>query len=135
VSGHVSTTDATTGSRRLDGVVWTSGALAVGCALLAVGHSGLQVPLLSALGPGGTRAVVPAAVAFTVAAVLHTLVSVGVARRRSWAWPLGVLIAAATLLGAATPFRGVMSGVGIVLAGLELGLLLTRDGRRLLRSA
>lgn len=127
-------TDATTGSRMLDGVVWISGALAIGCALLAIGHSGFQIPVLSALGPGGTRAIVPAAVAFTVAAVLHALVSVGVARRRSWAWPLGVLIAAVTLLGAATPFRGVMSGVGIVLAGVELGLLLTRDGRRLLRT-
>ena len=127
-------TDATTSSRRLDGVVWTSGALAIGCALLAIGHSGVQIPILSALGPGGTRAVVPAAVAFTVAALLHALISVGVARRRSWAWPLGVLIAAATLLGAITPFRGVMSGVGIVLAGAELALLLTRDGRRLLRA-
>jgi hypothetical protein len=129
----VTTTGTTTRSRRLDGVVWTSGALAVGCALLAAGHSGIQVPLLSALGPGGTRAVIPAAVAFTVAAVLHAVVSVGVARRRAWAWPLGVLIAAGTLLGAAAPYRGVMSGIGIVLAGAELGLLLTRDGRGLLR--
>jgi hypothetical protein len=130
----VTATDTTANSRRLDGVVWTSGALAIGCALLAIGHSGVQIPILSALGPGGTRAVVPAAVAFTVAALLHALISVGVARRRSWAWPLGVLIAAATLLGAITPFRGVMSGVGIVLAGAELALLLTRDGRRLLRA-
>jgi hypothetical protein len=130
----VTATDTTTSSRRLDGVVWTSGALAIGCALLAIGHSGVQIPVLSALGPGGTRAVVPAAVAFTVAALLHASISVGVARRRSWAWPLGVLIAAATLLGAITPFRGVMSAVGIVLAGAELALLLTRDGRRLLRA-
>jgi hypothetical protein len=130
----VTATDATTRSRLLDGVVWISGALAIGCALLAIGHSGVQIPVLSALGPGGTRAVIPAAAAFTVAAVLHALVSVGVARRRTWAWPLGVLIAAMTLLGALTPFRGVMSGVGIVLAGVELGLLLTRDGRTLLRN-
>jgi hypothetical protein len=131
----VSNADSATGSRRLDGVFWTSTALAVGCALLAIGHSGLQIPILSALGPGGTRAVIPAAMAFTVAAVLQALVSVGVLRRRSWAWPLGVLIAAVTLLGAATPFRGVMSAVGIVLAGVELALLLTRDGRELLRPA
>ena len=127
-------TDTTTGARRLDGVVWISGALAIGCALLAIGHAGVQIPVLSALGPGGTQAVVPAAVAFTLAAVLHALVSIGVARRRPWSWPLGVLIAAATLLGAAMPFRGLMSGVGIVLAGVELGLLLTREGRRLLRT-
>lgn len=128
------TADTTARSRALDGVTWTSGALAIGCALLAVGHLGLQVPLLSALGPGGTRPVVPAAIAFTVAAALQALVTFGVTRRRPWAWPLGILIAAATLLGAATPFRGGISAVGIVLAGLELSLLLTGDGRRLLHS-
>jgi hypothetical protein len=129
----VTAADTTARSGALRGVMWTSGVLAIGCALLAVGHLGLQIPVLSALGPGGVRAVVPAAIAFTVAALLHALVGVGVTRGRSWAWPLGVLIAAATLFGAATPFRGVISAVGIMLAGLELGLLLTRDGRRLLR--
>jgi hypothetical protein len=129
----VTTADTGTRSRALDGVTWTGGALAVGCALLAVGHLGLQVPVLSALGPGGTRPVVPAAIAFGLAALLHGLVAVGAARRRAWAWALGVLIAGATLVGAAYPFRGVISAVGIVLAGLELGLLLTRDGRRLMR--
>jgi hypothetical protein len=71
-------------SGALDGVVWMSGALAVGSALLAVGHLGLQIPILSALGPGGTRAVVPAAIAFGISASLHALVALGVARRRSW---------------------------------------------------
>ena len=127
--------DTGTRSRTLRGVTLTSGALAFGCALLAVGHLGLQVPVLSALGPGGGRPVVPAAIAFAVAAIAHGLVCFGVVRRRSWAWPLGVLIAALTLVGAATPFRGVMSAVGIALAGVELALLLTPDGRRLLRGA
>jgi hypothetical protein len=131
----VTAADTGTRSRALDGVTWAAGALAVGCALLAIGHLGLQVPVLSALGPGGTRPVVPAAVAFGTAAVLHGLVAVGAARRRAWAWALGVLLGGATLLGAAYPFRGVMSTVGIVLAGIELGLLLTRDGRRLMRDA
>jgi hypothetical protein len=131
----VTAADTNAGSRALDGVTWTAGALAFGCALLAVGHLGLQVPVLSALGPGGTRPVIPAAIAFTGAGITHGLVSFGAAHRRSWAWPLGVLIAAATVVGAAMPFRGVMSAVGIALAGLELGLLLTRDGRRLLHGA
>jgi len=129
----VTAADTGAPSRVLDGVTWTSGALAVGCALLAVGHLGVDVPLLSNLGPGGTRPVIPAAIAFTGAGVAHGLVGLGAARRRSWAWPLGVLISAATLLGAAMPFRGVMSAVGIVLAGIQLGLLVTRDGRELLR--
>lgn len=114
----------------LDGVVGVSGALAIGSALLAIGHLGVQLPVISRFGPGGTRAVVPAAIAFGVAACLHGAVAVGSARRRSWAWPLGVLVAGVTLIGAATPFRGAASAVGIVLAALQLGLLLTRPARR-----
>lgn len=120
----------------LDAVVWISGALAVGSALLAVGHAGVRIPVVSALGPGGSEPVVPAAIAFVVATCLHGAVAVGVARRRPWAWPLGVLVAAVTLIGATTPFRGVGSIVGIVLAGAELGLLLTgRIRRAILRPA
>lgn len=117
-------------ARRLDAVVRISAVLAAGSALLAVAHMGVEVPLLSALGPGGGRAVVPAAIAFSVAAVAHGMVSVGVRRRRAWAWPLGVLIAAATLLAAAAPFRGIGSALGIVLAAAQLGLLVTKPARR-----
>jgi len=122
----------TDGSRTgaLDAVVWISCALAVGSALLAVGHAGTRIPIVSALGPGGSDPVVPAAIAFAVGACLHGTVAYGVARRHPWAWPLGVLVAAVTLIGAATPFRGAGSVVGIVLAGAELGLLLTSRVRR-----
>jgi hypothetical protein len=120
----------------LDAVVWASTALAVGSALLAIGHMGVQIPLLSALGPGGTRAVVPAAIAFSLGACLHGAVAYGVARRLVWAWPLGVLAAGVTLLGAAMPFRGVGSLIGMSLAGLQLGILLTGTARRtMLRTA
>lgn len=123
-------------STALDGVVWASGALAAGSALLAVGHAGIEIPLVSALGPGGSRPVWPAAIAFSVAAGLHGAVCYGVARRRGWAWPLGVLVGAVTLVGAATPFRGVGSVVGMVLAAAEVGLLLTGGARRrMLRGA
>jgi len=125
-----------TGRGTLDAVVWISGALAVGSALLAVAHAGVRIPVLSALGPGGSEPVVPAAIAFTVATCLHGAVAYGVARRRGWAWPLGVLVAAVTLIGAAVPFRGVGSVIGIALAGTELGLLLTgRIRRAILRPA
>lgn len=113
-----------------DAVAWISSALAAGSALLAVGHAGVRIPVVSALGPGGSDPVVPAAFAFTVAACLHGAVAYGIARRRAWAWPVGVLVAAVTLIGAAVPFRGVGSVVGIVLAGTELGLLLTGQVRR-----
>ena len=125
-----------TGGGTLDAVVWISSALAVGSALLAVGHAGVRIPVVSALGPGGSEPVVPAAIAFTVATCLHGAVAYGVARRRGWAWPLGVLVAAVTLIGAGVPFRGVGSVIGIALAGTELGLLLTgRIRRAILRPA
>lgn len=123
-------------SRALDVVVWASAALAVGSALLAIGHLGVQVPLLSALGPGGSGIVVPAAVAFAVGACLHGAVAIGVAKRRPWAWVLGLLVGTLTLIGATTPFRGAASLLGIVLAGLQVGLLATGPARRgILRSA
>ena len=127
--------ETSTGSRRLDAVVWISGTLAAGSALMAVAHLGVEIPVLSVLGPGGDRAVIPAAIAFTIAAVLQGLTSFAVARRRPWAWPLGVLISALVLVGAAMPFRGVVSAIGIVLAGAELALLLSGAARRSLLPA
>lgn len=116
-------------------VAWASGALAVGSALLAIGHSGVRVPVVSALGPGGDDPVVPAAIAFAAAAALHGAVCVGITRRRPWAWPLGILAGAITLLGAAVPFRGAASLIGIVLAAVEVvGLLFGGTRRELLRS-
>ena len=122
-------TDGTRGAA-VDAVVWISGALAAGSALLAVGHAGVRIPVVSALGPGGSEPVVPAAIVFTAAACLHGAVTYGVVRRRPWSWPLGVLVAAVTLIGAAVPFRGVGSAIGIALAGTELALLLTGRIRR-----
>jgi hypothetical protein len=124
----VSDDDTHTGT--LDAVVLISGALAAGSTLLAIGHAGIRIPVVSALGPGGSRAVVPAAIAFSVAACLHGAVAAGVARRRAWAWPLGILVAAVTMVAAAVPFRGAGSVVGITLAGTELVLLLTGRARR-----
>jgi hypothetical protein len=123
------TVDDGASARPLDAIGWISGALAFGSGLLAIGHAGVRLPVVSALGPGGSRAVVPAAIAFAAAACLHGAVAYGVARRRTWAWPVGVLVAGATLLGAAVPFRGAGSLAGIALAGTELGLLLSASVR------
>lgn len=109
-----------------------SALLALGCAALAIGHAGVNVPLLSQIGPGGSRAVVPAAVAFTVATIVLVAVALGVWRARPWAWALGVVVHALVLLGSAVPFRGVASLVAIIISGLSLALLLTRVGRNAL---
>lgn len=119
---------------RPDALVAVSGLLSAGSVVMAVAHMGLAIPAVSALGPGGSRPVVPAAIAFTVLALLHGLVAVGVASRRGWAWPVGIGVAAVTALGAAFPFRGAVSAIGVVLAIVQLALLTgTRDRRGTVR--
>ncbi len=110
-------------------VGWLSVVLAGGSALLALGHLGLSIPVLSALGPGGDRAVPPAAAAFAASAVLATAVAVGAFRRRPWAWALGLVVHALTVLGAAMPYRGVVSLIGIGLGVAAVVVLVSRPGR------
>lgn len=109
-----------------------SGLLALGCAALAIAHAGVEVPLLSRIGPGGDAAVVPAAIAFALAAVVLVTVSAGTWRARPWAWALGFVAHALVFVGAAYPYRGVASLVALVIAGVCLALLLTPAGRRAL---
>lgn len=106
-----------------------SALLALGCAALAIGHSGVDVPVLSDIGPGGDRAVVPAAIAFTVATVVLVLVVIGVARQRPWSWALGVVVHALVFLGAAVPYRGIASAVALIISGICVALLVSRPGR------
>ncbi|HVM19089.1 MAG TPA: hypothetical protein VM307_03935 [Egibacteraceae bacterium] len=110
-------------------VVLLSAVLALGCAAMAVAHAGVNVPVLSRIGPSGEATVPPAVVGFSVAAVVLALVAVGAARRRAWAWALGIVAHALVILGAALPFRGIGSLIGIVTSGIALGLLVSRPGR------
>lgn len=103
--------------------------VALGSAALAIAHSGIEVPVLSALGPGGGAAVPSAAIAFTIAAVVLTVVTVGLWRGRAWAWAAGLAVHGVVLAGAAMPYRGLGSLVGILLAGTAFVLLASRAGR------
>lgn len=103
--------------------------LGLGCIAMAVAHAGINVPLLSRLGPGGNRAVVPAVIAFTVAATALLLLAAGAVRRRPWAWALGLVTHALVFLGAAVPFRGVGSAVAMIIAAACLALLMTTQAR------
>ncbi len=113
-------------------MAWLAGAFALGAALLAVGHAGVSLPLVSALGPGGDRPVPVAAGLFTVGAVLFVVVAAATAGLRPWAWPLGLLVFGLTLVGAAFPYRGVGSAIGIVGALLAIVVLSSRPGREAL---
>jgi hypothetical protein len=106
--------------------------LALGCLAMSVGHSGVDVPGLSSLGPGGDRAVVPAAIAFGVAALLLAVIAWGIWRTRSWSWAAGVVVHALIFLGAAVPFRGVASAVAMVITAVTVALLVSPPGRSLL---
>jgi hypothetical protein len=109
-----------------------SATAAVGTLLLAVAHTGVTVPLLSALGPQGD-AVPPAVVAFCAATLLFGGVAAGLARARRWAWGAGLGVAALAVLGGVGQFRGVVSAVGIALALAMAALLLTPAARRAVR--
>ena len=90
---------------------------------MAVAHAGVEVPLVSALGPGGNRPVWPAAIAFGTAAGLYAVVAAGLGRARRWADPAAAALFAVTLVGALVPFRGAGSVVGAAIAACGLALL------------
>jgi hypothetical protein len=117
-------------------VGWLQLVAAVGTALLAIGHAGVQVPLLSALGPGGDRAVPAAAIAFAVATVLFLAVATGAFTQARWSWPLGLAVNALAVLAGLANYRGPASAVGIAIGLAVLTLLLAPGGRHaLLRRA
>ncbi len=123
-----------TSSRALRAVVVVAAVGLIGSVLMAIAHAGVQIPLFSALGPGGGAAIPPAAAGFTVGAILYLVALVGLARRRPWAWALGLVVFALTLTSAAVPFRGVGSIAGILVGGIGLALLLARPVRSSLLS-
>lgn len=108
---------------------------AVGCAVLAVAHAGVEIPGVSALGPGGSRAVWPAAVAFAVGVCAYATVAAGLRAGAAWAWWAGEALFAATVVGALRPFRGVGSVAGAVLGLDGAALLALPSGRRLRSTA
>jgi len=102
----------------------------VGTATLTVGHSGVRVPLVSALGPAGSDPVWPAAAGFAVATVLFAVIAVGLFRRRAWAWPLATVVNGLVAASGVVQFRGAGSAVGVALGLVSLALLLTPAVRR-----
>lgn len=105
-----------------------AGVAAVGTLLLAVAHTGVEVPVLSALGPQG-GAVPPAVVAFAVATVLFAGIGLGLARRNRVAWVAGLAVSVLAVLSGIGQFRGVVSAIGIVLSVALIGLLLAPPSR------
>jgi hypothetical protein len=96
--------------------------------LLAIAHLGIEVPLLSRLGPQG-GAVPPAVVAFTIGAAIFTAIAVGLSRGQRWAWVAGLVMSVLTVLSTIGQFRGVVSVLGILLA-LALAAALLLPGSR-----
>jgi hypothetical protein len=110
-------------------------ALAVVAGVLAVAHSGVTLPLISAIGPSSGAVVLPAAIAFGVGTACYVALAVGVARGQPWAWSLGLVVNGLALLAAAFPYRGWGSALGIVLTAGSLVALLSRSGRAALLPA
>ena len=101
---------------------------AIGAAIMAVAHMGVDLPLLPTQGLG--RAVPPAAIAFTVGTLVFAAVAWGLRSCARWAWWLGLVANALALQGSALPYRGAGSAVGIALSAAALILLLLPSSRR-----
>lgn len=100
---------------------------ALAALLMAIAHLGVDLPLLPTVGAG--RPVPPAAAAFGLGTLACVVVAVGLARRARWSWPLGLLVFALGFTGAAFPYRGVGSAVGMALCAAVVALLLTPSVR------
>jgi hypothetical protein len=96
---------------------------------MAVAHAGVEIPLVSGLGPGGSRAVWPAAVAFGVATVAYLAVAVGLRRRSRWSRLAGLGLFGVTVLASLVPFRGAGSVIGALLGAAGCALLARRSPR------
>lgn len=116
----------------LRSAVVLTGVAAAGTLLLAIAHLGIEIPVLSALGPQG-GAVPPAVVAFTLATALFAGVGYGLARRSRLAWGVGLGVSALSILSGIGQFRGVVSAIGIGLSVLLIGLLLASPSRDAVR--
>ena len=127
------TASARTRATAATAVGWLSVIGAVGSALLSLGHAGIDVPVLSALGPGGDSSVVQAAAAFAVGAVLYGIIAVGAFRTRPWAWFVGLTVYGLGVVGGVMQFRGVASAFGIAISLAALAVLLSSAGRQALR--
>ncbi len=106
-----------------------AGIAAAGCALLAIAHLGITIPVLSRFGPRGD-AVPPAVVAFAIGTALFGAIAVGLWQRRRWSFAAGLAVSALAVLSGVAQYRGAVSAVGIVLAVVLAGLLLAPGSRR-----
>lgn len=111
----------TTQSARVAAVI--AAVAATGNLLLAVAHTGADVPLLSRLGPTG-GAVPPAVIAFSVGTVVFGAIAVGLWRGSSVARWAGLAICAISVASGVAQFRGVVSGFSILLAVVMAALLI-----------
>lgn len=110
-------------------VAWLFALGGIATGLLAVAHAGVELPLISALGPGGDRAVPVAVAVFTAGAVLMLALAAGAFARARWVLPVGALVALLVVVEGFRNYRGVASAAGIALGLLLLLLLLSPGGR------
>jgi hypothetical protein len=107
--------------------------LATYAALLSISHLGVDVPVLSALGPGGDRVVLAAGIVFALGAGIYAILGIGLLGLHRWAWFAGVAVSALSVLSGIGQFRGAGSVIGILLSLAVLALLVTPQARTMLR--
>jgi hypothetical protein len=92
---------------------------AAGSGLMAVAHLALDLPFLAA--------------GFGLGIIAYAVLAYGAARRRAWAWPVGLVVNAVALAASALPWRGLeRSGLPTLVSLVALALLVSRSARNAL---
>lgn len=108
-------------------VGWLAVLGVVGSAVMTLAHLGVEIPVISDLGPG--RLLAPVAGGFAFGTILYVLVATAAFRMASWAWPAALAVNAVAFLSAAFPYRGWVSGVAIAVSLAAVAVLLSPPGR------
>ena len=98
-----------------------------GALVMAVAHTGAEVPVVSALGPG--RPIPPVAAGFFLGAALYAAAAVAARRPAPRPWKLALAVNVVAFVAAAFPFRGAVSVAAVSVSLAALALLASRAGR------
>ena len=104
---------------------WTGFA---GALVMAVAHTGTDLPVVSDLGPG--RPIPPVAAGFFVGAALYAVAAVKARQPAPGPWKLALIVNVVALVAAAFPFRGAVSAVAVAVSLAAVALLCSRPGRQ-----
>lgn len=99
-----------------------------GALVMAVAHTGADVPVVSDLGPG--RPIPPVAAGFFLGAALYAGAALAARTPAPRPWRLALAVNGVAFVAAAFPFRGAVSAAAVTVSLAAMALLCSRAGRQ-----